>query len=206
MDAVIELPAPYADATATASTQHWRRRVSWTLYEPGELHRNKYAYAWVEVAEREPWKGEPLRVIAQRRLTANGQRSGFTDLATKAIAAELLPIIQRYGFTRLWLETRQAKAYREINAATGNAERLTRETAWWKQKAELAELEADGVLDFRPIVPPPGERLERIENLDSTGRYDQSRKAAEARCMGELVGYMTDTGELLPPDDVLKVA
>lgn len=78
------LPEPFASAPASAHTEYGKRVVTWTLSDPGEIARNGYQIAWVDITEREPWKGEPLWVSATRRqeLCIFGRRLTFTEGGT----------------------------------------------------------------------------------------------------------------------------
>lgn len=200
----LTLPEPFASANAGAHTEYGKRKISWTLAEPGEIARNGYQIAWVEITEREPWKGEPLWVSATRRPpgTEGWSRVRFTDKGREAISGILLPLVARYGFTRLWLDLHRTKHTAGDHAqAIAEAQRVV---DWHVACRELTDMHAAGVLDFKPADP---KLLAQRYTVPVAAAYGSGRDwepvMAQAFLDGESVGWITSRGQLVPDRHVL---
>lgn len=194
------LPAPYDTGELGAWTEYGKRKVSITLKEPGSLHRNLFSMCWIDVTEQKPWRGEPLWVSGQRRPPDSDlARQSFTDAARKAIAAELLPVVQRYGFHRWWCELHREKGDRAAQEGRSRAEESAKAQRWHTAHAELGELYADGVVDPVALPPTPvGERARRLAYIEYDGRWGYAEAVARLMLGEEQVGWMTSDGKLLP--------
>jgi hypothetical protein len=200
----LDLPEPFASAEVGAEVEYSHRKVGWTLYGPGDIHRNRYEIAWVEIREDRPWRGEPLYLSATRRPPGTSySRVSFTDKARDQLHAELVPVVARYGFTRLWSELHAAKAtaVRDRSAAA-EARRIAR---WWDTKGDLAEMERDGVLEFRPLRVEPYDRTprQRMPAQNPSG-MTWEEVTAEALHDGHRVGWVTRTGVVIPDGSILE--
>lgn len=188
---------------------HSKRRLTWQLTEPGRIFRNDFTTLYIEVVEQEPWKGEPLYLTTQRTQARNGSgRTNLTDAATRSLSAQILPIVIRYGFSRAWAEAFGARMAGSNASIDYERRRAQAEATWWQLYADLADMAANGLLDFVPL--PTTQTYGREHSIDrahtpGTMRPRREHPTAEARFQGELVGYMTREGSLLPPDDVLRV-
>ena len=200
--ASLVLPTPLTGADVTAYVEHGRRVVCWTVRGHGSWHRCSWAWAWFDITEREPWRGEPLWLSAQRRVRESDMRSSFTPKARDAIAAEVVPVVARYGFGRLWLEVRRGAA--DGGAARRQAVRAETEAQWWRMAADLADWHAGGRLAFEPVPSP---RLgERALSVAVLAEHDHRRpRTCLARVFmdGEQVGWVTDSGGVVPLDTIL---
>jgi hypothetical protein len=189
-----------------AYSSYGKRQLSWSIDQPGEIARNQFAYAWFDVTEREPWKGEPLWLSATRRMpTDTTARTSFTDKGREAVAALVLPVIARYGFTRAWID---AHGQRGNPAADRDAaDEARRHAAWWTQKAELAEWHAEGLLSFRPVDPDPKSYASRYPTVKVVPRWHGGSPweevTAEALMDGERVGWITKDAQLVPDQSIL---
>jgi hypothetical protein len=192
--AALTLPAPFDQADLGAWTSYGRRQIALTLTTPGTLHRNAYVYAWIEVHEQVPWRGEPLYLTAQRRTDEAHSRESFTAAARDAMHATLVPVIARYGFDRLWLAVHRTRT----SGADARALEARRVAAWWDRAGELERCHADGVLDFRPR---DGDDRIRCCSAGRLGDPEYEVMAAEALLHGERVGWMTRSGRLVPLDE-----
>ncbi len=208
--AAVRLPDYLASAPAGASVQHRRRYIYWTLTEPGRIHRNDFHWAHLTVTERTPWSGEPLWLGAGRRSSASSAvRQSFTDMARAAMHAEIVPAVARYGFDRLWTElTRTPTTYRSPATARAEADEAARTAEWWRLKAELVEMHQAGVVEFE-AVPQDETRYGQRGHMVRVARAHQSRftteyPAARALVDGVQVGWVLDTADLVPLDDVLR--
>lgn len=219
------VPAPFCDATpggapakdqvsVGATTRYGKRLVSWTVAQPGSLFGCRFEWACFEVVEREPWRGEPLYLYGAERRTAHGgsMRSSFTERARALASEALVRPLARYGFDRYWTELHQARAARDDGVTEkgyrDDAERIAR---WWAAKVTLQEMHADGLLTFRPVPRPEvGKRPEnRVAKAPGPGEgswYGSTTATvmASAWALDGQVGWMTDRGELIPLEDVLR--
>lgn len=190
----LELPDPYNLAEVGAWVEYGRRKVCLTLKDPGTIHRCRYEMAWIDIQETQPWKGEPLWVTGHRRPPgAEWSRTVFTPAATKAMGAEILPIVARFGFSSWWLEIHRATkgetAKTESDAQRVEAERLVQYHA---RRAELGELYGSGLVD---VVPVEGVR---VEELDYDMRWKRSDAAARLVFGDDDIGWITREGKLVP--------
>lgn len=199
------LPAPFNEACDVgAHTSYGKRVITLRLDQPGNLHRNQYNMAWFDITEREPWRGEPLWVTTQRRTsTESWLRQPFTDAAARRIQADLLPAIQRIGFNTAWLALHRAKGH---DGCVPAAEEAERRAAWWRLKDTLHQMHADGDVDFRPVPPTPiGTRGETVAVVTThTTNYEWATPMASAWVAGEQVGWVTDKGDLVSLEGVLR--
>lgn len=195
----VRLPAPFDGVPI--GHMSGARFVEWALTEPGQLHRNRYHAAWVEVREGAPWRGEPLHLSAYRRVTEGSwSREPFTEAATKALHAGIVPLIARYGFDRLWRECCQVGGG-NVRGGIDDAERYL---AWWRDRGELVDMFEAGMVDLVPVDDQAG-MFTRGERIPPVAVYHHvassvSYREVSARVMvgGEQVGWMTRSGELVP--------
>lgn len=207
------LPAPFDTVEPGAHMEHGKRLLSWTLTGPGNLFRNRYAIAWVEISEREPWRGEPLSVWATRRVDMSAARMSFTDPGREAVAALLLEPVVRYGFDRLWVDRHGAG--QKPSDALDAAARARREQVWWETKADLAEMHGKGLLSFRGchtgadgVWEAEWVRRGRADSQRVVCEWGGNRNGWEevsARVfLGvEPVGWVTRGGDLIPDGAIL---
>lgn len=198
------VPAPFDTAPMAAHVEHGRRKVEWTLEASGELHRNRYVRAWVEVRETEPWRGDRLALSATRRPTdgSSWARVGFTPAACHRLHEVLVPAVARYGFNRLWAGLHGARA--RPDEARRGADAARAEAAWWDTKADLSEMHAAGAIELRPLGPEFGPREFTQEVACQYGdRRKREPVAAEAHLNGGRVGWVTRRGELIPDQSIL---
>lgn len=193
------LPGPLTGAEPGAWFEYNCRVVSWTVPTPGVWHRNSWVFAWFEVKERNAWYGDALWFGGQRRHgDITSIRTGFTDRGREAMSREVLPVIARYGFDRLWMELRQVKAAAErFDRPIREAEAAVE---WWRMKQDLAGWMAAGDLTFEPVRDA---REHRIRVCCSYRQYDYKAAGARAMLDGAHVGWMTRDGELVPKDAIL---
>jgi hypothetical protein len=203
----LTLPAPFDTAAPYAALEYGHRCVSLTLHQPGTIARNQYAIAWITVRELQPWRGEPLQVLTERRRTMDAQRESFTTAGRQAVAAMLLPAIARYGFDRWWTDNHRRKI-EDHDRCADQAGAARRAAAWWDQRAMITRGYAERYLDTRPIpayeLAGRRELTQRIVAAD--GRL--IREPVIARIVmasdGEPVGWMTKAGDLIPDDRILE--
>lgn len=199
----LQLPAPFTDVAPSASLDRGRRSISWTLMDPGELHRNTYRMAWIEVTERNSWRGDPLWLHASRRRHDGWTREPFTDKARDALHAEIVPRLARC-FGDVWIGL-----HRSRTTSSGDMTRTGLAIAeWCRQVDELADLHAAGLLDFRPVdTPTTRANFERcgIGVRVWTGHRgtDTEDAVAGAYLDGQHVGWMLRTGSIAPRIDPL---
>lgn len=210
----LELPAPFDAASRGAWVEYGKRKLTLFITEPGRFARNDFTTLYIEVVERLPYKGEPLYVHGHRTEARNGHaRRPITDAAARAATEALLPPIQRYGFSRAWADAYAARCAKEAEGSAWEVARAQAEASWWAQQRDLSQMMADGLLELRPTAETLAveTRLNRddlrrlhITRLASYGQQPyHERIAAEALLGDEVVGYMTNEGHLVPPDDVL---
>lgn len=202
--ATLNLPGPLATARAGAHQEYSRRTISWTLPDAGTWHLCRYEMAWVTVTEEVPWKGEPLSLWAHRRTSSNGARESFTDKARKAIAAEVIPVVARYGFNCLWVELHRLKS---TDGPRARAEQAAAEAVWWRQSADLHDMHALGLVEFVPVTDADrGERRDLTVKVvpEYHGQGHHLPVAARAMVHGEQVGWMTTSAQLIPMSTVLR--
>lgn len=179
--------------------EHSRRVISWSTMKPGEILRNSFQAAWVEVWEMEQWKGEPLWLGASRR-TSNSSyvRSGFTDRARKTLHEVIVPAVARHGFGRLWEQG--------FDPVKGYSDRQLDEAEkyllWCQQRRELEELFREGMIELRPVSRQANGRTHQQVSVYHGIRTNGSLQSvsAEARLDGEQIGWLTDRGVLVPLD------
>lgn len=214
----LTLPAALDGAAVSCGTSYGKRTITWTIAEPGEWHRNRFSMAWLEVSEREPWRGEPLWLHASRRpVDSTLSREPFTDRARDLISAEVLPGIARYGFSRLWTELHRRAGRsdpeaveRARKAMEAQIRRAEAELEWHRLTAELHDMHADGLTTLEPLrtgmARTVAQRDERRVAVVPRYRGDSSVQPVVARVLvdGEQVGWVTDHGHLIPLEDVLR--
>lgn len=207
------LPPHLDGASMACSTSYGKRTIGWTISEPGEWHRNRYSMAWLEVAEREPWRGEPLWLSAWRRpIDTTLAREPFTPRARDLIATEVIPPIARYGFDRLWTELHRRAGRsdpeaveRARKAMDAQIRRAEAELEWHRLTAELHDMHADGLTTLEPL-PRTHERRETRVAVVPRYRGDTPIQPVVARVLidGDHIGWITDHGHLIPLDDILQ--
>jgi hypothetical protein len=200
----LTLPAPLDEATdAGAWTEYGKRTICWTLGGPGTFRRNAWVFAWVQVTEQEPWRGEPLWLSAERRIVdASHLRQPFTTAARAALSDAVLPVVARYGFGRLWLELHRTRTTDAAKAA----ERARIIAAWHDARETLHQMHVDGLVDFHPIERDHYGRPPAVRVVGWDGRLTAEPAAARATVHGEHVGWMTDRAVLVPLGDLLEEA
>lgn len=192
------LPAPFDQVRPEdlgAHVAHGRRQITWRLNDAGTIHRNAFTMAWFEVYESTAWAGRDLWFSALRRIN-DGPREGFTDAARRALADAVVPVIERYGFDRAWLELRAA--HTKAEPAQQAAARARAIASWWDDMAWLAGLLADGAVEFVSVTDPMAYDAATRPMVGSEGRVVRARVAAQAFHAGEHVGWMTVDGDLIP--------
>lgn len=205
----MRLPS-YLPANPTAHIEYRKRLIAWTLTEPGELHRNRYQWAHITVHEQTPWRGEPLSVRAERRTsTTSYARESFTDAARQKMHAEIVPVVARYGFDRMWTElSRNVSAFRSAHAARAEAVEARRTAEWWDLKAELIEMHEMGAVEFVPVDDDSARHGRRRVTVrvahPHQQRFSHEHPAARVMCESDQVGWVLDSGELVPMDGVIR--
>lgn len=196
-----------------ASISHGKRVLSWTLAAPGgaAVYRNTFGWAYVEMVEREPWKGEPvgLRRASRRDGVVGGPDRPFTDPARKAIENDLARWIARVGFDTLWNDARRHRIMDDSHYGTA-VDRARREAAdarrfarWYDDLAEILALYADGRAAVRPL--PTGTAFtthdrdaRRVAVMGHDHRPTIAQVVAELHADGEHVGYLDADGNPIP--------
>lgn len=192
----LELPDPYNTAELGAWVEYGKRKVCLTLKDPGSLYRCRYIMAWLDVTEREPWRGEPLSVWGSRRPTddKSWSRVGFTDTARKSIETEILPLVSRYGFERWWLEVHRAtkgeQMQTESTSAIVEAEKIL---TYHRRRAELGELWSADLVEIVPVTTRA-----TVEELGYDMRWSRVDVAARLMFGNDHLGWMSREGKLLP--------
>lgn len=203
----LPLPEYLNDAgTPTAHIEYGCRHIGWTLTDPGELHRNRFTWAHIGVREGVEWRGEPLYVTTQRRTSDTSYvRTSFTEAARVRLQAEVVPVIARYGFDRLWTElSRDISGFRSATAARAEAAEARRVADWWDLKAEVTEMHELGVTELKLIEKDPHIRTAQVRVAHPHGRGTTYEPVvAEVVANGERVGWMLRTGGLVPNDELL---
>lgn len=197
MTLALELPPEMAGATVAAHLDRGRRSISWTLTTPGQVHRNTYRWAWIDVTEQKPWKGDPLWLSASRRVDEGYHRQPFTDAARTALHRRIVPQLAR-RFGDEWDRLHRAA----VKPSTVAVEHARRTLAWAEQAVELNEMYRAGHLTFRPVQETSIGRAPSIAVPDRHRFHVEA--AAAAYHDGEHVGWMSRSGELLPLDDLLR--
>jgi hypothetical protein len=196
----LDLAEPLASADMTACLERGRRTVTFHLGGAGTLYRNPYRQAWIRVAENKPWSGEVDWVTTERRPPGDSYlNESFTERAREALRDVLVPAINRYGFDRLWTDLFSVVSrYRD----SGIADELDRRAAWWRQRDALAQMVEDGATTYVPVKQEPYGREKTVAVVDAH-RRSWAAVIAEVRLQGDLVGWLTKDGEIVPPDDLL---
>lgn len=207
------LPPRLDGAAMSCGTSYGKRTISWTVAKAGEWHRNRFSMAWLEVSEREPWRGEPLWLSAYRRpVDSTLAREPFTDRAREQLSSEILPWVARYGFSRLWTDLHRragrsdpAALDRARQAMEAQVQRAAAELAWHRLATELADMHADGLTDLDPLPRSHDRRQPRVAVVPRY-RGDAPVQPVAARVLvdGDQVGWVTDHGQLVPLEDVLR--
>ena len=195
----LTLPGHYDGAVASAGWSGGRRVLTWTMDGPGMLHRCRFGRVWVEVCEREPWRGEPLAVWASRTMPdgSGWARHPLTDAALAAVHAELVPLVARAGFDRLW------RATWEPGAVHGGSVQAAEDyLAWWRDREVLTDMWEAGVLDVVPVEREEhwmGARGPQVRVWHGPGVSADTREtSARLLADGAQVGWVTTRGELVP--------
>ncbi len=198
----VALPAPFDTAAAQGSMSHGHRSISLTLTTPGELFRNTYNFAWVDITELASFRGEPLRLTTYRRRGTGYMRESFTPTARERITALLLPPVVRYGFNRWWMELNRARY--DIDICSERADHARAVAEWWERCADLVAMHQAGDLELVAIEHTQFTRHPSALVADpSDGRTRRVDLAAAAHCRGEHVGWMTREANLIPTGDLL---
>lgn len=199
LDRIAELPEPF-NTTPGAWTEHGCRQLSWYLEGPGELHRNKFDRAWIDLTELRPWDSSTLIVSALRRHSRSGYgRDRFSEKARAAIGDELRPAIEAIGgFDSLWLALHRSRPLNSTHDLDA-AETLRRRADWWIERAAVSRRWAEG--DLIPVETPAG----APEQLRVPYGADDARPSLErvVRALvtepdGRVVGYLTDRASVVP--------
>lgn len=196
------LPAPFDQVTDFGAwITYGKRKVAFSVIDqPGVFARNQYQSMWVDIEEREPWRGEPLWVSPSRRPPGTSfAREPFTEPARKAMSDLLLPVVARYGFDRWWTELHQGSKRMAANEQA--LEDAVAIVDWWRRRNELAEMWSMGLLSARPIVRDTYRRGPMVTQLRTYGRGTDSNlvaPVAELWADGGQVGWLTEDSEVVP--------
>lgn len=186
---VIDLDRP------AAHVAHGNRLLAWSLTDPGQIHRNRYARAWVQVIERQPMRGEPLTLWMARRPAVDRGREPFTDACVDACRREVLPRLAR-DFGDRWEAAHRAAAAGDWRTAADDAIRIA---AWYARAADLADLYATGHATLRPPAPDDGDRSAfigppQVSIRSPRGGTELVTRVADVWADGEHVGWLTERG------------
>lgn len=180
-----------------AGIEYGRRSISWTQLEGGKIGGCAYAMLWVTVAEPKMLAGEATELHVQRRVREDWKREPLTDKARAAVREVMLPAVNRYGFDRLWNESRDPA--RLDGYAVAEKERALRWAAFAQGKIELGQMEQAGLVSYRPVPPDPhGRNNSAVLGFESSGRECQLPVLAEAWVDGVHVGWLDDHAYLIP--------
>lgn len=196
-----DLPAPFDTAITAAGVDHSRRYIGVTLDTPGTIARNTYQFAWLQIVELEPWRGEPLELRHAQRRQHEGsyERSPFTSRARDLIRSQLVPAVARYGFDRWWSTLWQAGHSPEAGAAT--ADEARRIVGWWERQSELVALHHAGDLVIVPTID--GDRIRSQPVPTGPRGRDYVHVMGRAMHRGAHVGWFTDRADIIPTRDLL---
>lgn len=194
---------------AWTSFSYGKRHIGWTLPEPGNLFRNAYVMAWIEVSETEPWSGEVRYLHATRRVSADYARESWTEKGREALSAELLPAINRYGFGRLWEELHRQKGNAaDVEETCERQAQLAEDrAAWWRDRAIVETWWREGRLTARGTPRTDYRERERVAFVPAVHSTSERRIiAADLTLDGQLlpVAWMLDNGEVVPAREVSR--
>jgi hypothetical protein len=200
----LALDGPLAAAHLSARMERGRRAVRFELAEPGNLYRNAYERAWLDIEETDTWSGE-VRWVSTERVLPGGDwaRERFTNKGREAIQAVLVPAVNRYGFDRLWTELFTTARHRGGDCAA-MADECERRAAWWKARETLQQMAADGLAAFVPIQREQWGREQTVATVGPDHRHDWAPVVAQVWALGEQVGWMTRGGQLMPDEAILR--
>jgi hypothetical protein len=203
----LQLPAPFDMAELGAGLESGQRYVSWTLTRPTTLYRNRFFLAVIEIIEGELWRGEPLRLSADRWANKRADRAPFTAAGRDDLQRLLVPPVARYGFSRLWTRVHGEHQYLKVDDARAAVDAALCEATWWEAVAVLRELHAGGHLAFRPLRHVDGQPRRQLvahHRRRSSPTYDEV--VGEAFHGGEHVGWLTVDGLVVPDGSLLEPA
>lgn len=192
--AVVDIEAGTA-RWETASSRSAHRMLTWNVPVPdGVLLRNECHAIYLTVEETVPWKGEPLRVFAQRRIDKGTVWGTFTDTAAASIRNTVSEAVQRAGFHTLWTRS-QARQINVPELAANRVRAAADLLEWTRMLGELEEMIVAGA-EFRPCQPT---RISRGDyHLHAHKIRPQTVASAEILHDGDRVGWVTTTGEIVP--------
>lgn len=194
------VPDPFADLVPVAHLSRGRRAISWTVVNPGTVHRCRFDTLWVTIEERQPWRGEPLWLSVARRVGQKG-REPLTEKARSALESELVPAVARYGFDALWSELHRAGISRCDDRLLAEAQaRLV----WEETRRDLVDMYRSGMLDTKPVSRDPSVRWPTVTVVDGQHRRVRADVAASLVADHTQVGWLTVNGAVVPLDDILN--
>lgn len=201
IDRIAELPEPFNNTTPGAWAEHGCRQLSWSINEPGELHRNKFDRAWIDLIELRPWDSSTLIVRALRRHSRSGLgRDRFSEKGRAAIGDELRPAIEAIGgFDSLWLALHRRSRLLDSAHDHDAAETLRRRADWWIERAAVTKRWAEG--DLIPVETPagtPDHVWVPCGDGDIPPSVERVARALVTEPDGRVVGYLTDRASVVP--------
>lgn len=215
MAATLTLPDYLKDIEPVAHLERGRRVIEWTLPGPGQLYRNTFTKAAVEVQEQNLLApASPLYAYVQR-WTGDWSRDQFTPAGRERVRGDVLPYFaeQPGEFDRLWSEKHQGVV--DDRGTVTKIDESLEIVAWWERKHRLELMYAAGVLELRPLaeesdgwMPHHRETRQRVpENYRPGSNYPQTAVIAELvhRDRGSLHrGWLCESGDVVPDGGLLR--
>jgi hypothetical protein len=205
----VSKPPYLEDAKLAAHIDRGTRCLTWTIDTPGELYRNRFSRAHIDVREQVFLAADsPLSLRAERILDGDHwQRDNFTDRGRETLYCDVVSwIAEGPGFDALWTPLHQAA--RKDDAGDALAE-LGREVVWWQRKQFLEDVYGLGQTVLEQI-PEDGQwprghgQQVRVVSRHTPGRFDRKPVIGTLSLQGKQIGWLTDGGDVIPLADCLE--
>jgi hypothetical protein len=201
----VGFPAPFDAGALDAVLSHGQRKIVLVVESdtPARVFHNAYDRIIVTFHEEgQLWSGECRWIWVERHVpgTTSYVTTGFTDKGRKATMAALVPVLNRYGFDRLWRELFDPRS--RYDDHQGRARLLRAMADWHVEREELEAMHAEGRVELQPYRPEGYGREYKIRVPTRWGNsdWDWQDVVAKALIDGEHVGWLTKGGDLVPDD------